>query len=101
AEVTAAVFLPEKELEDLLHLLLKLQTKIQKVTQVVGTESTILGEKENPKNFNALQRIKVNDQTLIDEMERSSELLPAVTPFQFILSYLKKVGRDRLETIPL
>lgn len=101
AEVTAAVFLPEKELEDLLGLLEKLETKIQKVAEVVGIESTILGEKENPKNFNALERIRRGDSTLIEDMERGAELLPSVMPFQFILAYLKKVGQEKLEAIPI
>jgi len=100
-EVTAAVFLPEKELEDILGLLEKLETKIQKVADVVGIESTILGEKENPKNFNALDRIRKNDSSLLEDMERSAELLPTMTPFQFILSYMKKAGQEKLESIPL
>ena len=100
-EVTAAVFLPEKELEDILGLLGKLQDKIRKVSTVVGVEATILGEKENPRNFNALNRISAEDGTLLDEMERSSELLPSSTPFQFILGYLKQVGEQKLEGIKL
>ena len=99
-EVTAAVFIPEKELEDILKLMEKLETKIQKVSDVVGIESTILGEKENPKNFNALERIKLNDDSLLDDMERSSGLLPTLTPFQFIWTYMKKIGREKLESIP-
>ncbi|MDG6998287.1 MAG: SWF/SNF helicase family protein [Nitrososphaerota archaeon] len=100
-EVFAAVFLPEKELEDILGLLEKLEEKIQKVSNVVGIEATILGERENPKNFNALQRIRANDDSLLDEMELGQELLPAITPFQYIQTYLKKVGKERLEAIPL
>lgn len=99
--VTAAVFLPEKQLEDILGLLEKLETKIQKASQTVGVEATILGEKENPKNFNAVARIRKEDQSLIDEIERGVELLPTQTPFQFILSYLKKAGAKSLEAIPL
>jgi superfamily II DNA/RNA helicase len=98
---TSAVFIPEKELEDLLGLLENLETKIQKIADVIGIEATILGEKENPKNFNALTRIKKEDQTLLEDMERSAELLPIETPFQFILAYLKKVGAKNLEAIPL
>jgi hypothetical protein len=100
SEVTAAVFLPEKELEDILHLLEKLQTKIQKVKEVVGTEATILGEKESPKNFNAVDRIRQEDPSLLAEMELSSELLPAQTPLQSILAFLRKIGKEKLETIP-
>lgn len=99
--VTAAVFLPEKELEDLLGLLEKLETKIQKVAQTVGIEATILGEKENPKNFNAVSRIRREDQTLLEDLERGAELLPVQTPFQHIQSYFKQVGKRTLEAIPL
>lgn len=97
---TSAVIIPEKELEDLLGILEKLETKIQKVAQTVGLEATILGEKENPRNFNAITRIKTEDQTLLDDLERSAELLPIETPFQSILAYLKKTGAKALETIP-
>jgi len=99
--VTSAVFIPEKELEDLLGLLEKLETKIQKIAETIGIETTILGERENPKNFNATARIAKEDQTLMDELERSAELLPVETPFQSILAYLKKAGRKSLEAIPL
>jgi superfamily II DNA/RNA helicase len=98
---TSAVFIPEKELEDLLGLLEKLETKIQKIADAIGIETTILGERENPKNFNAAARITKEDQTLMDELERSAELLPVETPFQFILAYLKKAGAKSLEAISL
>jgi superfamily II DNA/RNA helicase len=98
---TSAVFIPEKELEDLLGLLEKLETKIQKIADTIGIETTILGERENPKNFNAAARIVKEDQKLMEEMERSMELLPLETPFQFILAYLKKAGARSLEAIPL
>lgn len=98
--VTSAVFLPESELEELLHLKEKLEDKIQKASQTVGVEATILGEKENPKNFNALDRIRKEDITLIDDMERAAELLPVQGPFQHILAYLRTVGSKSLESIP-
>lgn len=98
---TSAVFIPERELEDLLKLLEKLETKIQKVAETIGIETTILGEKENPKNFNAAARIAKEDPKLMDDLERSMELLPTETPFQFILAYLKKIGAKNLEAIPL
>ncbi|MCI0564263.1 MAG: hypothetical protein MN733_37795, partial [Nitrososphaera sp.] len=98
--VTSAVFFPEKELEDELGLLVKLARKIQKAAGTVGVEATILGEKESPKTFNAFERIKKEDATLLDDMERSAELLPMMTPFQTILSYLKKMGEKELKAIP-
>ena len=99
--VTSVVFIPEKELEDLLGLLGRLQERIRKVALTVGTETTILGEKENPKNFNAISRIASKDPKLMDELERGLELLPTHTPFQSIVTYLKKMGSQELESIPL
>ncbi len=97
--VTSAVFFPEKELEDELGLLVKLTRKIQKAAVTVGIESTILGEKETPRTFNAFDRIKKEDASLLEDMERSAELLPSMTPFQQILSYLKQVGQVELKGI--
>ena len=99
--VTAVVFIPEKQLEDILGLLEKLETKILKASQTVGVEATILGEKENPKNFNAVSRIRIEDQSLMEDLERGAELLPPQTLFNIILSYLKKAGSESLKSIPL
>ena len=98
--VTSAVFFPEKELEDILGLIVKLATKIQKAAGTVGVEVSILGEPSSPKNFNAFDRIKKQDSSLLEEMEMSAELLPMSTPFQEILSYLKKTGEKELKAIP-
>lgn len=100
--VTSVVFIPEKELEDLLNLLERLEERIQKVALTVGTEATILGEKENPKSFNAISRIiKGDDKKLMDDLQRATEVLPAETPFNSIVSYVRKIGSLNLESIPL
>jgi len=98
-EITSAVFVPEKQLNDLLKIMEKLQEKIQDIGDVIGGEGSILGEKENPKTFNALDRITAGDSSLIDEMERSADLLTLVTPFQKILAYIKRLGADKLRDI--
>ena len=97
--VTAAVFWPENALEDILGLMRRLEEKIAKISEVVGLESPILGEAENPKNFNALARIEKEDQKVLDDMERASELLPARTPYQMILTHLRKEGEKGLKGI--
>lgn len=97
--VTAAVFWPENALEDILGLMRRLEEKIAKISEVVGLESPILGEAENPKNFNALDRIAKEDQGVLDDMERASELLPARTPYQMILTHLRKEGEKGLKGI--
>lgn len=41
----------------------------------------------------------VQDQTVLDDMERASELLPARTPYQMILTHLRKEGEKGLKGI--
>lgn len=97
--VTAAVFWPENALEDILGLVRRLEEKIKKIADTIGEPSTILGELESPKNFNALSRIANQDPTVLDDMERASELLPARTPYQMILTHLRKEGEKGLKGI--
>ena len=58
-----------------------------------------MGKQRIPKNFNALARIAKQDQTVLDDMERASELLPARTPYQMILTHLRKEGEKGLKGI--
>ena len=97
--VTAGVFWPENALEENLGLVRRLEEKIAKISDAVGVEAPILGEAENPKNFNALFRIDRQDQAVLDDMERASELLPAQTPYQMILTHLRKEGEKGLRGI--
>ncbi|VVB72961.1 putative ATP-dependent RNA helicase [uncultured archaeon] len=97
--VTAAVFWPEEALEDILGLVRRLEEKIVKISESVGVEISILGEVKNPKNFNALARIGEQDQSVLDDMEKSSELLPMRTPYQLILTHLRKEGEKGLKGI--
>jgi len=97
--VTAAVFWPENALDDILRLIQRLEEKIKKIAVTIGEPSTILGEMETPKNFNALARIKREDHAILDDMERESELLPARTPYQMILTHLRKEGEKGLKGI--
>lgn len=100
-KITSAVFVPEKELNDLLKIMEKLEDKIQTIGEVVGAEGSILGEKENPREFNALDRIRKEDATLIDDMEKSTDLFTLVTPYQEILTYIKSIGTDKLRNIKM
>lgn len=97
--VTAGVFWPENALDENLGLVRRLEQKIADISDVVGLEAPILGEAENPRNFNALVRIHKQDQDVLDDMERASELLPSQTPYQMILTHLRKEGEKGLQSI--
>lgn len=99
--VTSAVFIPEKELDAMLSLLENLQKKIIKIGETVGVESTIFGEPAQPKDFNALEKIKHNDPTLIGDMERSVDILSSDKPFDVLLKFIQQVGKEKLRSVPL
>ena len=99
--VTSAVFIPEKELDDVLKLLEKLQQKIRKIGDTVGHETPIIGEQARPKDFNAIDRIKQNDSTLIDDLEKSADMLSSDKPFDLLLKFIKDTGVKQLRSIPM
>lgn len=99
--ITSAVFIPEKELDSMLKLLENLQKKIIKIGDTVGVESTIFGEPAKPKDFNALEKIKRNDPTLIADMERSVDVLSSDKPFDILLKVIQQIGKEKLQSIPL
>jgi len=68
-EITVHNFFPEEGLDDLLGLIERLATKIEAIDRNVGLEASILGEKVNPREFNALKRIEDQDQSVTGELE--------------------------------
>ena len=92
-------FFPEKELEDLLKLVLILQEKIVKIDESVGLDQTILGEKINPKVFGAIRRIKEKDSSLFDELEQDV-FGGGESFYQPLRNYLKKKGTEEIDKWP-
>jgi SNF2 family DNA or RNA helicase len=100
-KVYSCIFMPEKELNDLLQLIEKLTAKIEGTRKTVGIDAEILGGDVDPKNFNAIARMRREDQKVLDDLERDSELLPAKTPFQHVWAYIKREGERGLASMPL
>src|SRR3972149_1482324 len=93
-------FFPEEELEDLLRLVEILQNKIRNIDSAVGLDSTILGEEVNPKVFGIIRRIREQDETVFDELEK--EVFGGGEKFyQPLMDYLRAKTARELESIPL
>jgi len=93
-------FFPEEELEDLLRLVEVLQNKIRNIDSAVGLDVTVLGEEVNPKVFGVIRRIKEQDATIFDELEK--EVFGGGEKFyQPLKDYLKAKAIQELESIPL
>lgn len=65
---------PDAGLENLLHLIQNLSTKIETINASGFLDASILGEMVNPRNFNTLRRIREEDNTVIEEEETLVEL---------------------------
>lgn len=93
-------FFPEDELESLLGLMQRLYQKLEDINRTVGLDAPILGERVDPKDFNALLRVEQEDPTVLDELEQLSELKVGEFLLRELLSFLKEAGEERIKRIP-
>ena len=96
-------FFPEDRLEDLLNIMRRLRGKIDDIRRTVGLDVKVLDPSElvTPKDFNALRDIADEKGGVIDELEAMSELDVGDIIKQELLDFLKRIGRERTERIPL
>lgn len=99
--VHAYNFLPEDKLESLLNLVQRLYDKLDAIRRTVGLDASTLGEAVDPKEFNAILRIQEQDLSILDELEQASELTVGEFVKQELLDFLKKIGEEKLQRIPL
>jgi len=92
-------FFPEDELENLLGLVETLHRKISRIDDLVGLDSTILGEEVHPKVFGIIRKIRNKDNSVIDELE--NEVFGGGENFyQPLREYLKDKGLETIRKIP-
>jgi len=96
-------FFPEDKLEDLLNIMKGLQAKIEAIRRTVGMDAKILDPSEvvEPRDFNTIRDIAREKNEVVDELEAQSELDIGDVIKQELLDYLKRVGREMVENIPL
>jgi hypothetical protein len=98
-EIYVYNFFPEEELEDLLRLVKVLQNKIRNIDSSVGLDTTVLGEEVNPKVFGIIRKIREQDETVFDELER--EVFGGGEKFyQPLIDYLRAKTAKELASIP-
>lgn len=98
-EISVHNFFPEEGLDELLGLMERLAIKIEAIDRNVGLEASILGEKVNPREFNALRRIEDEDQSVTGELEAEIDVSGEFLR-QVLADHLKRFGPERLERIP-
>lgn len=99
---------PDEKLDELLSLMGKLMAKIGDINDTVGLGSDLLGEKAVQKNFQGTtaKRLSVlagdgDPSDVTNQIERESDLMPAVSPFNEISSYVKNTGIMEMDGFPM
>jgi len=92
-------FFPEDELENLLGIVETLHRKISKIDDLVGLDSTILGEEVHPKVFGIIRKIRNKDSSVIDELENDA-FGGGESFYQPLRDYLKSKGLEAIRKIP-
>ena len=94
-------FFPEDALERLLRLMERLYSKLDAINRSVGLDASVLGETPNPQDFNTIRRIAMEEIKVIDELERESELIVGEFILQDLMEFLRRLGEERMQQIPL
>jgi superfamily II DNA or RNA helicase len=74
AEIAILNMFPEDELESMLHLIARLNSRILTIDSFGLLDASILGEAVHPRTFNTLRRIRDEDGAVLDEEESRAEL---------------------------
>jgi len=91
---------PEEGLERLLGLVESLTSKIETINKPGFLDSSILGEEVHPHNFNALRKIREEDETILEEEEAFSELASGEFMLQQLKAFLAGGGQEVVSSLP-
>ncbi|MCH8146927.1 MAG: toprim domain-containing protein [Planctomycetes bacterium] len=86
AEIGIYNMFPEEELENLLHLVERLASRISTIDDLGLLDGSVLGEVVHPRTFNTLRRIRDEDGTVLPPIQEDET---AVIPYVLWQHYLK------------
>jgi SNF2 family DNA or RNA helicase len=100
AEIGIHNMFPEDELEELLHLVERLTTRISTIDDLGLLDASVLGEVVHPRTFNTIRRIREEDGTVLDEEEARAELAGPEMLLKHLKDLLNRDGANVLTTLP-
>jgi superfamily II DNA/RNA helicase len=92
---------PDKELNNFLRIVERLQQRVRDIDQSVGLDHSVMGEVISEKSFEQLRRIRERDAQVIEELEQQAELVTAEDMKLPLQMFMKEVGEEELRQIPL
>lgn len=100
SEIHVLNMFPEKELEDLLHLIERLSNRIGQIDNLGMLDASVLGEVVHPRTFNTLRRVQGGDVTVLDEEEQRAELAGPELLLQQLRQMLNRHGAEPIAELP-
>ena len=101
---TRACF-PEDDLDNIISIVGKVMKKLNKIKGTIGLDVEVLGELPNPKEFGVNNIINVlsdnTDPTIIDRLQRESDMMPQTTSYNIISKHVKNEGIGNMEDVPM
>lgn len=91
---------PDEGLEKLLGLVESLNRKISVIDRPGLLDASVLGETVNPRNFNTLRKIKDEDGSVIEEEEKTADLVSNEFLLQQLQGLLDTGGQEMLDSLP-
>jgi superfamily II DNA/RNA helicase len=85
---------PEDALEKLLHLVERLNQRIETIDDLGLLDASVLGEVVHPRAFNTLRRIQAEDEKVLEEEEARAEL---AGPEMLLKDLKEMLGRHETE----
>jgi superfamily II DNA or RNA helicase len=93
---------PEAELERLLGLVGRLQSRIAAIGRNLGNDASILGEVVTEKSLEQIKRLKGCDRQILEDLEaEEGEWLGGDEMRLPLLTYLQQLGEREVERIPM
>lgn len=91
---------PQAGLEALLGLVESLRNRIQAIDRTVGLDASVLGEVVSTRSLEQLRRLRQEDRTVLDDLERETELVSTDEMKFPLMAYLQQVGMEKINSIP-
>ena len=99
-EIQIANIFPDAELETLLRLVERLQTKLSAINETIGLDASVLGELVTPRTFNTLRELAAGDDSSLAHWAQVSELTGNEMMRQQLLAYLRQYGAALVQNLP-
>lgn len=100
AEIGIYNMFPEEELEELLHLVERLTSRIATIDDLGLLDGSVLGEVVHPRTFNTLRRIRDEDGAVLDEEESRAELVGPEVLLKHLKEMLHRDGGEAVGGLP-